>query len=93
MRSLTTGITDYIRGLRCIISYLAKQEQKYDMNIYGSSEVPPPSGLGRPRELISEVFYVGKVYPCLCSKLLQQKPLMLEAGSKSILLTAPVLYP
>ncbi|EMU6157650.1 inovirus-type Gp2 protein, partial [Yersinia enterocolitica] len=42
--------TDYIQGLRYIISYLAKQEQKYGMNIYGSSEVPLPSGLGRPRK-------------------------------------------
>ncbi|EKN4880113.1 TPA: inovirus-type Gp2 protein [Yersinia enterocolitica] len=42
--------TDYIHGLRYIISYLAKQEQKNGMNIFGSSEVPLPSGLGRPRK-------------------------------------------
>lgn len=42
--------TDYIHGLRYIISYLAKQEQKYNTQIYGSNEVPPPSGLGRPRK-------------------------------------------
>lgn len=41
--------TDYIHVLRYIISYLAKQEQKYNTQIYGSNEVPPPSGLGRPR--------------------------------------------
>lgn len=41
--------TDYIHGLRYIISYLAKQEQKHNTQIYGSNEVPPPSGLGRPR--------------------------------------------
>ncbi|EKN4736846.1 rolling circle replication-associated protein [Yersinia enterocolitica] len=42
---------DYIHGLRYIISYLAKQEQKHDTQIYGSNEVPPPSGLGRPRKI------------------------------------------
>lgn len=42
--------TDYIHGLRYIISYLAKQEQKHNTQIYGSNEVPPPSGLGRPRK-------------------------------------------
>ncbi|MEQ9855422.1 inovirus-type Gp2 protein [Pectobacterium versatile] len=41
---------DGIDGLRYIISYLAKEEQKYGSQIYGSSEVPPPSGLGRPRK-------------------------------------------
>ncbi|MGM8556810.1 rolling circle replication-associated protein [Enterobacter hormaechei subsp. steigerwaltii] len=43
--------TDYIHGLRYIISYLAKQEQKNGMNIYACNEVPPPSGLGRPRNV------------------------------------------
>ncbi|MGL9651042.1 hypothetical protein Q7I60_24685, partial [Escherichia coli] len=42
---------DLISGTCSHLPYLAKQEQKYDMNIYGSSEVPPPSGLGRPRNL------------------------------------------
>lgn len=42
--------TDYIHGLRYIISYLAKQEQKHNTQIYGSNEVPSPSGLGRPRK-------------------------------------------
>ncbi|MCU1788764.1 inovirus Gp2 family protein [Pectobacterium polaris] len=38
-----------INGLRYIISYLAKEEQKDWHYYYGSSEVPTPSGLGRPR--------------------------------------------
>ncbi|WDF97742.1 inovirus-type Gp2 protein [Pectobacterium carotovorum subsp. carotovorum] len=38
-----------INGLRYIISYLAKEEQKDGHYYYGSSEVPTPSGLGRPR--------------------------------------------
>ncbi|OWS96164.1 hypothetical protein CEQ52_08900, partial [Enterobacter kobei] len=38
-----------INELRYIISYLAKEEQKNGMYIWGSNEVPPPSGLGRPR--------------------------------------------
>jgi len=42
--------TDYIHGLRYIISYLAKQEQKNGMHIYACNEVPLPSGLGRPRK-------------------------------------------
>lgn len=40
---------DDINGLRYIISYLAKEEQKNGTQIYCGSEVPPPSGLGRPR--------------------------------------------
>ena len=43
--------TEAIDNLRYIISYLAKEEQKHGHYHYGASEVPPPSGLGRPRTL------------------------------------------
>ncbi|EHC84504.1 hypothetical protein LTSEUGA_6009 [Salmonella enterica subsp. enterica serovar Uganda str. R8-3404] len=45
------GDTEAIDNLRYIISYLAKEEQKHGHYHYGASEVPPPSGLGRPRTL------------------------------------------
>ncbi|MDM3464487.1 inovirus-type Gp2 protein [Citrobacter sp. Cb031] len=40
-----------INGLRYIISYLAKEKSKHGQIYYGASEVPPSSGLGRPRGL------------------------------------------
>jgi hypothetical protein len=40
-----------IKGLRYIISYLAKEEQKNGCYYHGSNDVPAPSGLGRPRPL------------------------------------------
>lgn len=38
-----------VNGLRYIISYLAKEEQKGGQYIWGYNDVPQPSGLGRPR--------------------------------------------
>ncbi|HBY0419014.1 TPA: inovirus Gp2 family protein [Klebsiella variicola] len=40
-----------IDNLRYIISYLAKEKSKHGQTYYGASEVPPASGLGRPRGL------------------------------------------
>ena len=48
-RPVNYGDTEAIDNLRYIISYLAKEEQKHGHYHYGASEVPPPSGLGRPR--------------------------------------------
>jgi hypothetical protein len=42
-------LPEAIDNLRYIISYLAKEEQKHGHYHYGASEVPSPSGLGRPR--------------------------------------------
>jgi hypothetical protein len=50
-RPVNYGDTEAIDNLRYIISYLAKEEQKHGHYHYGASEVPPPSGLGRPRTL------------------------------------------
>lgn len=38
-----------IANIRYILSYLAKEEQKEGLCCYASSEVPLPSGAGRPR--------------------------------------------
>lgn len=48
-RKINHSDSNSINELRYIISYLAKEEQKNGIYIWGSNEVPPPSGLGRPR--------------------------------------------
>lgn len=38
-----------VSNIRLVLRYLAKEEQKWSYPVYGCNEVPPHSGIGRPR--------------------------------------------